>query len=498
MWVGAESDGGPIEIAWITVLEVDEAGEPTTWVTFDLDDLAAAYAELDARYLAGEAAPYARTWESYLRIPRAVEARDWARFAAAFAPGAVMRDSRPLGFFSLLADESLSPDNWVASVRVLLEARPDARFRLHHVLALDDQRSLTIQAWEGAESEGTFEIPSIFVTSYGVEGIGQIDTYSIDQLDEARACHEALRPDPPRIPPNAAARAADRSLDAVLARDWQAVDATCAPSLVFEDRRRLLHTIVDRDMFIANAKIVGSSGPRLDHAVLATAGDRLVLTHLCWSMQRGLEALGMDAGEEPAFEIEHLQLTEVDAEGRIVAAICFDPDDRRAASAEMLERYARNEESRCIPAGVFQQIRAVSARDVHALRAALPDDFVMNDRRRTGSGLLAGADRVVAAIAAEFEQTSEVTVELLYVVAAEKHGLLAMTRTFGTLADGGEYELVYVVLGLFQGDRYVGMELFEPEHLDVALARFEELRAGDAGSTSTLERTLRGIERQRG
>ena len=64
----------------------------------------------------------------------------------------------------------------------------------------------------------------------------------------------------------------------------------------------------------------------------------------------------------------------------------------------------------------------------------------------------------------------------MYVVAAEQHGLLAMTHTFGTLADGGEYELVYVVLGLFQGGRYVGMELFEPERLDVARARFEALR----------------------
>jgi hypothetical protein len=48
--------------------------------------------------------------------------------------------------------------------------------------------------------------------------------------------------------------------------------------------------------------------------------------------------------------------------------------------------------------------------------------------------------------------------------------------TFGTLADGGEFELVYVWLDSFQGDRVVGMELFEPEHLDVAPARFEELR----------------------
>src|SRR5262249_36888545 len=68
------------------------------------------------------------------------------------------------------------------------------------------------------------------------------------------------------------------------------------------------------------------------------------------------------------------------------------------------------------------------------------------------------------------------TAEPLYIVAAEKHGLLAMTHTFGTLADGGEFEQVYVSLALFHGDRFAGMELFEPERLDVARARFEELR----------------------
>ena len=75
-----------------------------------------------------------------------------------------------------------------------------------------------------------------------------------------------------------------------------------------------------------------------------------------------------------------------------------------------------------------------------------------------------------------FEQTAQQTTEPLYIVAAEKHGLLAMFHTFGMLADGGEFELVYVSLALFRGDRFAGMKVFEPENLEVARARFEELR----------------------
>jgi hypothetical protein len=60
-----------------------------------------------------------------------------------------------------------------------------------------------------------------------------------------------------------------------------------------------------------------------------------------------------------------------------------------------------------------------------------------------------------------------------------------MNHTFGTLADGGEFELVYVWLPLFQGGRFVGMELFEPEDLDVARARFVELRPRTSPSVSS-------------
>ncbi len=36
-------------------------------IGFDLDDIDAAFAELDARYLAGEAAPHAHTWSVIAR-----------------------------------------------------------------------------------------------------------------------------------------------------------------------------------------------------------------------------------------------------------------------------------------------------------------------------------------------------------------------------------------------------------------------------------------------
>jgi len=56
-----------------------------------------------------------------------------------------------------------------------------------------------------------------------------------------------------------------------------------------------------------------------------------------------------------------------------------------------------------------------------------------------------------------------------------KHGWLSVGGTVGTLTDGGEFESLFARLMLFQGDRFVGAEMFELEDLDVARARFEEL-----------------------
>ena len=111
----------------------------------------------------------------------------------------------------------------------------------------------------------------------------------------------------------------------------------------------------------------------------------------------------------------------------------------------------------------------MSDHDLDRLRAALPDDFVLNDHRRTGLGQL-GKDDYVTSLAALFEQAPDVIIEPLYTVAAEEHANLSVVRMFGTLADGGAFESVMVRLASFRGEQIVGLELFEPEDLDAARA----------------------------
>ena len=61
----------------------------------------------------------------------------------------------------------------------------------------------------GGEPDGAFEIPLVNAVDFGPDGARRWHIYDLDQLDEAWACYEALRSDPPGVPPNPATRAAD-------------------------------------------------------------------------------------------------------------------------------------------------------------------------------------------------------------------------------------------------------------------------------------------------
>ena len=221
--------------------------------------------------------------------------------------------------------------------------------------------------------------------------------------------------------------------------------------MVFDDRRRAIRLTGDRDTFIATSRLIPSSGLRLSRTLLATAGDRLALEHLRWT----------GTADGGAFEGENLSLTEVDAEGRIVAIISFDADDRRAAGAELRGRFFASDTSRWIPARIKELAYAIHDHDLDRLRAAVPDDFVFHDHRRTGGGRIEGADAYVAWLAALFEQSPDASIEPLYIIAADPDGYLAIAHTFGTRVEGGQFESVFVQLVSFPDGQPVGADLFE-------------------------------------
>jgi class 3 adenylate cyclase/tetratricopeptide (TPR) repeat protein len=476
-WTGSNTSIGPSELEWLEVFEVNDRGQLVTDIQLDPDDLNAAYAELEERSAAGEAAPYAATLETMQRLQGAAAARDWEALSAVHAPDFVVEDHSPLGW------GTLDRPAYLESVQALAALAPDSRIRTDH-LWLCDRGALGVHVELGTREGGAFEQPRVTVSELDAHGRERRrDVYTLGQLDEAQARFEEIGAGSSRqkrpagashwlpIPPNAATRASDRAQECLERRDWEALRTLCAP-ILFEDRRRLIRTTGGCDMAVANGQVITEAGGRFSRTVLATAGQTLVLERI----------LVTGPGTAATFEVEAFRLLEVDGEGRLLAAIIFDPDDRRAASLELLERFARSEGAECVPALVFDAIRAVNAHDIDRLRAALPDDFVLHDHRHAGLGRLERED-YLASLAALFEEAPDLSVETLYDIAVEPHGMLVVARNFGSLREGGAFEQIYVRIMLVRDDRLIGVEMFEPEDLDAARSRFEELRRAEAVST---------------
>ncbi len=453
-WKGSEALVGPSQIDFLQLVEVDAGGKLAAIVLFDSDDLDAAYEEINERYRA-EVGVFPAD------MPRLLARRDWEGITRMLSPDLVVYDHRPLGWETLRGR-----DAYVASLKSLVELAPDARIRTDHATGCE-RGGIVVATVLGTREGGAFEAPRVVVNELDAQGrLLRLDFYNLEQLDAALACFEALRPDPLRIPPNAATRAGDRYQEAFNRRDWRTIGELYAPSIAYDDRRRATRLTGDREMLLASLRLIATRPTsRLASTVLATAGDRLALVRSRWS--------GGEQGSD--FEVEHLSVREVDAEGRLIAHVWFDLDDRRAASLEMAERTARARgDARSLNALAFR--RALLERDLDACRAGFADDFVFHDHRRTGAGRIEGVDGYLAWIRTLLEQSPDALIESLYTVVEAPHGTLQVGHTFGTLVHGGPFETIQVWLVLFDGDRFVGTELYELEDLEVARKRFEALR----------------------
>jgi hypothetical protein len=208
----------------------------------------------------------------------------------------------------------------------------------------------------------------------------------------------------------------------------------------------------------------GEVGAQVDRTLVATSGDRLALENWFWTAR----------DPEQSFELEVLVLVEVDADGLVVAAIVFDCDDHAGAHDELHERYVATGAGG-MPPGAIDALRGWNEHDLVRVRSGLRDDFVLNDRRRTGMGELEGADAYIAAAAAMLELIPDARIDILYSPVVGANGRVNVARTSGRNSEGGLVESFFVSLLLYEEEKLARSEMFEIEQIDTALARFEEL-----------------------
>jgi len=460
----ADHNLGPSEIESLSVIEVGEHGERVATVRFDPDDLDAAYAELEERYAAGEGARGGQWAVGDGSYSRAIAARDWDALAALCAPELVVNDHRLLGWEPLRGRTA-----YIESVKALFDLAPDARLRIDHIIR-SDHGELVVSGWVGTRDGGAFEMPRLVVIEYDrLRRMSRIDGYDPEQLDAARARFAALRPDPLRIPPNAATRASDRFAEALVARDWDALRTHAGDEFRYEDRTRWALVSGDVEVWIASVTfLVTESGARAEHELLGTVGDRIALHQTAW---RG-------ASDGTRFELDRLRIFEVDADGKLRALILFDPDDRHAAFAEAQARFAAGEAAAIGgQAPIAALIRAIGRHDWEALREALARDAAICDRRALAIMGEVDSEQWIDSLRTLADLAPDVDWELIRVLAWNRHGRVGAGRLFGTTRDGGPFENAFVAVLLTRGDQIQRYEFFDVADADRALARFEELCA---------------------
>ena len=180
----------------LDVVEIDADDRIAARVMFDLDDIDAAFEELDARYLAGEAAAHAHTWSVIAGAFAALNRHE----LPATTPDWVNIDHRRATAFA--------PGDMTAYIRATWDLAPDVRIYIEAVHRLSDLGAVVTHAAHGTSQEG-FDAEWRMINLLTVDGdlISRCELFDEADLDAALARFDELSRPAPRLE-NAASRVA--------------------------------------------------------------------------------------------------------------------------------------------------------------------------------------------------------------------------------------------------------------------------------------------------
>ena len=449
---GSDQGPGAFVQSCSIVFEIDADGRIVTSVAFDLDDIDAAFEELDSRYLAGEAAAHARTWSVI------------ARGNAAANRNANLPMTRDASMIDHRLRTTLNADGLAAYIRATWDLTPELHMFIESVHRLNDVGTVVTHASRGT-SQDAFEAEWRQITLFTVEGdlCNRCEIFDEANLDAALARFAELQPQARRVE-NAASQVAERFRAHSAAGDWDAMAEVLADDFSSDDRRRVVGAGVRHGPHaeILNMQAIVGLGITMETTtVMATRGERLVLV-------RTLFALRDPATD--AFVAEALGIAEVDTNNRIAAHVVFDPDDIDAAIAELDARYLAGE------AAAHSRTWSVISQAYAALnRRALPattPDWANVDHRHFGT---IEPNALTPNIRAFWDITSEARIDVATVHRLTNLGAVVAHATHATSQEGVEVESGEVIVLMVDGDLLSRCEIFNEADLDAALARFEEL-----------------------
>jgi hypothetical protein len=451
-FTGRDQGPGAFRTEIVDIVEIDAANRISARVAFDVDDIGAAFEELDARFLAGEAAAYAHTWSVIARGLAAFNRRE----LPGFTPDSVNIDHRRARGFA--------PGDLTAYIGATWDLAPDVTAYAVAVHRLSNLGAVWTHAVSGTSQDG-FDAEWREICLATIEGdlINRIEMFEDEDLDAALARFDELSRPAPRLD-NAASRTYDRFNSYLAARDWDAMAELIADDACNDDRRRVVSGGIQRgrDAQIANLRAVIDVGVRnMESVVIATRGERLALTRTRVS--------GGDQRPD-AFGVELLNITEIDTDNRISAGVLFDVDDTDAAFEELDARYLAGE------AASHSQTWSVIAQGYAAANrgelAATVPDLVNIDNRQLA---MIESGELVPYLRDTFDELANFSTYVEAVHRLTDLGVVVTHVGAGTSKEGFDAEWRMINVVVVDGDLISRSEMFDEVDIDTALARFDEL-----------------------
>lgn len=440
---------GEFDIELLGIAEIDNAGRIAGHVYYDVDDIGAAFEELDARYLAGEAAAHARTWSVIMHACAALNSREIFATTADFVD-IDHRSSAAIGSGDLKAyiRVALNDGVYIAYIEAV-----------HRLNDLGAVLTLVSNGTSQKGFDGEWRMADIFT----VEGdlISRCEIFDEADLDDALARFDQISRPGPRLE-NAASQAYERILACMAGRDWDAMAETVAEDVSVADRRRVVNAGIrhGRDAGIEDLRVAADIGFTYTmFGVMATRGERLALVRS--------RASGRDPG---TVQNDALSLIEIDANGRVAGSVVFDLDDFDAAIAELDARYLAGEAA--AHADTWSVVSGTNARfNRHELPATTPDPVYIDHRPLVS---IEGVD-LTASVRAMWDLTSDTSAYLEAVHQLNELGGVATQVLKMRSREGFDAELRLTYVITVEGDLLSRVEVFDEADLDVALAHFDGL-----------------------
>ena len=217
---------------------------------FELDDLEAAIAELDARYLAGEAAAHAHTWLTVTGCYAALNRREMPATTTDFVN------------IDLGRRTPFAPGDVKAYTRAAWNQIPDISYRIETVHRLSDLGTVISHTVGGTSRDGVeAEWREVLLVTFEGDLINRNELFDESNLDNAIVKFDQLNRPAPQLE-NAASQVIGRFLVCFAVRDWDTFAEILADDIYTEDRRRVVNAGIrqDRDAEIKDFRSAADLG----------------------------------------------------------------------------------------------------------------------------------------------------------------------------------------------------------------------------------------------